>query len=132
MKELLAADYIRRAKIRAKIIKEFFKERDYADVIRVSQEIVELVEKAILLKMGIVPPKWHDVIDVILETKEKLPEEIGKKISKLRRGAKWLRSQREIAFYGDEDFLPLKEYTLKDAKKAYEIAKKFLEIAEKI
>jgi HEPN domain-containing protein len=50
----------------------------------------------------------------------------------LRRGAKWLRSQREIAFYGDEDFLPLKEYTLKDAKKAYEIAKKFLEIAEKI
>lgn len=132
MKEHLAADYIRRAKIRAKIIKEFFKERDYADVIRVSQEIVELVEKAILLKMGIVPPKWHEVIDVILETKEKLPEEISKKLSKLRRGAKWLRSQCEIAFYGDEDFLPLKEYTLKDAKKAHEIAKKFLEIAEKV
>jgi HEPN domain-containing protein len=51
---------------------------------------------------------------------------------KLRKDSKWLRSQREIAFYGDVDFIPIKDYTLKDARKAISIAEKFLGIIEKI
>ncbi len=128
----LADDYIKRAKLRFKILEEFLKEKDYADVIRISQEIVELIQKSILIRININPPKWHDTIDIILENKEKLPANISKKLAKLRKYSKWLRSQREIAFYGDFDFIPLKNYSLNDAKKAISLAKEFLEISDKI
>lgn len=126
----LAQDYYKRANLRLKVLKQFLEEEDFADVIRVSQEIVELVEKALLIKVGINPPKWHDVIDIILENKDKFPENIYKQLYELRRGSKWLRSQREISFYGDVDFIPLNEYTRDDAERAINIAKKFLEIAD--
>lgn len=38
----LARDYLKRAEIRLKLLKELFTEEDYADIIRLSQEIVEL------------------------------------------------------------------------------------------
>ncbi|MDW7972764.1 MAG: HEPN domain-containing protein [Thermodesulfovibrio sp.] len=128
----LSEDYLKRARLRLKILTEFLNEKDYADVIRTCQEIVELVQESILIKMGINPPKWHDVIDIILENRKKLPENIAHELSKLRKDSKWLRSQREIAFYGDVDFIPTKDYTLKDANKAISVAKKFLEISEKV
>lgn len=128
----LFEDHIKRAKLRFRILSEYLNEKDYADVIRTSQEIVELIQKAILIKIGIQPPKWHEVIDVILENKDKLSDDINRELVKLRKDSKWLRSQREIAFYGDVDFIPTKDYTLKDARKAISIAEKFLEIIEKI
>jgi len=128
----LFEDYIKRAKLRFRILNEFLKEKDYADVIRTCQEIVELVQKSILIKMNINPPKWHDVIDIILENRDRLPENIATALVRLRKDSKWLRAQREIAFYGDVDFIPTKDYTLKDANKAISIARKFLEISEKI
>lgn len=128
----LAQDYIKRAKLRFKVINEFLKEKDYADVIRICQEIVELAQKSILIKININPPKWHDVIDIILENKEKLPEDISNELAKMRKDSKWLRSQREIAFYGDMDFIPTKDYTIKDAQRAISIAGKFLEISEQL
>jgi len=128
----LAEDYIKRAKLRLKVLEEFFKEEDYADVIRISQEIVELAQKAMLILINISPPKWHDVIDILIANKEKLPEEVAQAIIKLRRGAKWLRSQREIAFYGDLDFIPTRDYSKKEALKALELAQKFLKLAEKL
>jgi HEPN domain-containing protein len=99
----LADDYIYRAKIRINILKEFLRVHDYSDTIREAQEVVELIQKAMLLRLGIDPPKWHDVIDIILENKEKLPSDLSQKLSFLRKDAKWLRTQREISFYSKED-----------------------------
>jgi HEPN domain-containing protein len=99
----LADDYIYRAKIRINILKEFLRVHDYSDTIREAQEVVELIQKAMLLRLGIDPPKWHDVIDIILENKEKLPTDLSQKLSSLRKDAKWLRTQREISFYSKED-----------------------------
>ncbi|MCX7726836.1 MAG: HEPN domain-containing protein [Chitinispirillaceae bacterium] len=130
--KLLITDYLKRAKLRFKILPQFLSENDYADVIRISQEIVELIEKAIVIKIGINPPKWHDVIDIIIENKDRIPKQTANAIAKLRSKAKWLRSQREIAFYGDDDFIPLREYSVKDAKSAMETAKRFIEIGDKI
>ncbi|WP_181406017.1 hypothetical protein [Thermodesulfovibrio sp. Kuro-1] len=42
-----------------------------------------------------------------------------------------MRSQREIAFYGAADFIPAKDYTLKEAKKAISVAEKILKISER-
>lgn len=128
----LFEDHIKRAKLRFRILNEYLNEKDYADVIRTSQEIVELIQKAILIKIGIKPPKWHEVIDIILENKEKLSDDINRELVKLRKDSKWLRSQREIAFYGDVDFIPTKDYSLQDARKAISTAEKFLGIIEKI
>ncbi|MCS7203263.1 MAG: HEPN domain-containing protein [Thermodesulfovibrio sp.] len=55
----LSEDYLKRAKLRLKILNEFLKEKDYADVIGISQKIVKLIQKSILLKIAINPPKWH-------------------------------------------------------------------------
>jgi hypothetical protein len=132
MSKELIEDYLKRAKIRLRFLEEFLKEKDYADVIRVSQEVVELAQKAILLKMGITPPKWHEVIDIILENREKLPQDVFLKLVELRRDSKWLRSQREIAFYGDVDFVPTKEYVPEDAQRAISVAKEFMDLASLI
>lgn len=129
-KNELYKDYVKRARLRYKILPQLIEENDYADVIRISQEIVELVEKAVLLKIGINPPKWHDVIDIIIENKEKIPDKIYSEILDLRKSAKWLRSQREISFYGDVDFIPFNEYSSDDAQRAMEVAKRFLMIIE--
>lgn len=130
--EELSISYIKRAKIRFRLINQFMDENDYADVIRESQEIVELIQKALLIKIGIEPPKWHDVIDIILENQSRFPEEVKEELKRLRRGSKWLRSQRELAFYGDMDFIPEKSYTLDDAEEAIDTVKGFLEIAKKV
>jgi len=128
----LAKDYIKRAKIRLNALDVFMKEKDYADVIRESQEIVELVQKAMLIRVGIVPPKWHDVIDVILENSEKFPEKIIKALKELKPVTKWLRSQREIAFYGQPDFIPTEDYTEDDAAQAYNLAVEYLKIYQEL
>jgi hypothetical protein len=82
--------------------------------------------------MGITPPKWHEVIDIILENREKLPQDVFLKLVELRRDSKWLRSQREIAFYGDVDFVPTKEYVPEDAQRAISVAKEFMDLASLI
>ena len=130
--EALAQNYFKRCKIRVEILEEFFRKKAFSDVIREAQEVVELLEKAILIKMGINPPKWHDVIDVIIEHKEELPEKVKKEIIELKNDCKYLRSQRELAFYGEADFIPDDFYSEEDAKKAIEIAQKMLRITEKI
>jgi len=128
----LAESYLKRCRIRVEILEEFLKRKAYADVIRESQEIIELLEKAILIKLGIDPPKWHDVIDIVIEHIKKLSKEIKKEILSFRNYLKYLRTQREIAFYGEADFIPDDVYSKKDAEKAVEVTKKFLKITEKI
>ena len=128
----LAESYLKRCRIRIEILEEFLKRKAYADVIREAQEIIELLEKAILIEIGIDPPKWHDVIDIVIEHIKKLSKEIKKEILSLRNYLKYLRTQREIAFYGDADFIPDDFYSEEDAKKAIEIARKMLEITEEI
>lgn len=122
----LAQDYFKRAKVRLKALQVLVEARDYPDVIRESQEIIKLLQKAILIVMGIQPPKWHDTIDIILENKDKLPPEAIKMLETLRRDSKWLRSQREIAFYGEADFLPLEGYSDEDTKRAVNLVNGYL------
>ncbi len=127
---LLTEDYIKRAKIRLALLDSFLKAEDYADVIRESQEVIELLQKAILLKMGILPPKWHDVIDIIIENADKLPADLSEGIRDIRSQCKWLRSQREVSFYGEMDFIPSKDYTVQDAQRAINIAKRFSDLVD--
>lgn len=123
---------MKKAITRLKALDLFFKEGDYSDVVREAQEIVELSQKAILRYVGIDPPKWHDVGGIILEHADKFPEGLHKELEEIARISKWLRKERELAFYGDIDFIPTEEYTEKDALKAMNGAKKVVDVALRI
>ncbi len=130
--EELANSYLRRAKIRCEILKEYLRREDYADVIREAQEAVELIQKALLIKIGVQPPKWHDVGKIIEEHLEEYPKHVRDRLKELNRKAKWLRTQREIAFYGDMDVIPEEIYKKEDALEAISIAEGYLSIAYSI
>ncbi|HRR96903.1 MAG TPA: HEPN domain-containing protein, partial [Candidatus Ratteibacteria bacterium] len=74
----LINSYLERAKIRRDLLKHLMLKKDYSDVIRESQEIVELIEKAILIYLDVNPPKWHDTIDLLISHAKKLPSEVRK------------------------------------------------------
>lgn len=112
----LSQDYFFRAKIRVKALNTLYRARGYADVVRESQEIVELVLKAVLRQIAIEPPHWHDVGSILIENKHKLPTSFVKKLPKITKISKELRRERELAFYGDDDYIPSNEYTSKQAK----------------
>ncbi len=118
----LARSYIFKAEKRLKILKILYDEEDYSDVIRESQEIVELLLKGLLRSAGIEPPKYHDVSRFILEHRDRFPEITQEEIEKICKISRDLRKERELAFYGDIDFIPTEEYTSHDAEQAMESA----------
>lgn len=128
MQEKLAEDYFKRAKIRRKIIFELLKEKDYADVVRESQEIVELVLKGLLILYGIEFPKAHDIGKIINENIDAFPQNIREKAPILSKISKTLRKDRELSFYGTEDIIPLEYYTLEDAEESIAMVDEVLSV----
>lgn len=119
----LAKSYLIKATKRLKILSILKEDEAYSDVIRESQEIVELSLKGMLREVGVEPPRWHDVGSLIIKFKKKFPEEVSKNAERLASISKWLRKEREFAFYGEADFIPTEEYDLEDAERAISDAK---------
>ena len=128
----LAQSYLKKATDRLDILDLLLKKGAFSDVIREAQEIVELALKGMLRSVGIEPPKIHDVGGLLLEHKEKFPKSISKNLGRLARISKKLRKERELAFYGDIDFIPTEEYTRQDARRASAEAKFVAEIAGRL
>lgn len=130
--ESLAQSYLRKAENRLKVLNVFFKEKDYSDVVREAQEIVELCLKGMLRAVGIEPPKIHDVGGLLIEHKNKFHAKVASQVDKLSEISKRLRKERELAFYGDIDFIPTEEYTIGDARLAIKEAKVVVRAAQKV
>ncbi len=120
----LGADYVRRAKARLAALDALFAARSWADVVRESQEVVELALKGLLRVAGIEPPRIHDVSEVLTAERARLPEAIQPHVDALAQGSRTLRRDRELAFYGAEDLTPSGFYTRQDAISARDIARK--------
>ena len=114
----LAADYLHRAEIRLKAIHVLAEEKSWADVVRESQEVVEITLKALLRMSRIEVPRIHDVSPVLEQNQDRLPAKIMEHLSELMRISKSLRRDRELAFYGSEDLTPSEFYTETDATTA--------------
>lgn len=114
----LAADYIKRAKIRLEAVQLLLKRKSYPDVVREAQEVVELALKALLRKYGIEPPRLHDVSGILLAEQARLPAAVQASTAELVRISKSLRRDRELAFYGSEDLTPSEFYSEEDATTA--------------
>lgn len=120
----LSADYVRRAKARLAAVDALFTEKSWADVVRESQEVVELALKGLLRAVGIDPPRIHDVSDVLIAERPRFPATIQQDLDMLAAGSRTLRRDRELAFYGAEDLTPSGFYTQEDAVSAREIARR--------
>ncbi|MGB8853420.1 MAG: HEPN domain-containing protein [Pirellulales bacterium] len=119
----LGADYIRRARARLAAVDALFAAQSWADVVRESQEVVELALKGLLRVAGIEPPRIHDVSEVLMAEKSRLPQAVQRHVETLATGSRTLRRDRELAFYGAEDLTPSGFYTRDDAAAAREIAR---------
>ena len=119
----LAQDYVRRAEARLRALDVLFEAESWADVVRESQEVVELALKALLRSAGIDPPRIHDVGELLLAERARMPAEVIPDLGRLAEASRTLRRDRELAFYGAEDFTPSAFYKRADADGARDAAR---------
>lgn len=122
----LARDYFIRAQKRLKAVAVLFEQAAYADVVRESQEIVELVLKAVLRRFGIAVPFSHEPSQSFVDNAQRLPTDLQACIPRWREVSKRLRRDRELAFYGSEDVTPSTFYGQADAIEAKAMAEEIV------
>ena len=114
----LARDYVQRATVRLEAVRVLYDARSWADVVRESQEIVELALKGLLRAYGVDPPRIHDVSEILLAERQRLPDGLRADVERLAEVSRQLRRDRELAFYGAEDLTPSGFYSEADAERA--------------
>jgi len=82
------------------------------------------------MAVGIEPPKQHDVGQLLLQHRDRLPAPVAAVTDRLAAISRRLRKEREFAFYGDEDFIPTEEYTREEAAAALDDARFVVELLE--
>lgn len=118
----LGSSYIERARGRLPFLRQMQAAGLHADVVRESQEVVELALKGLLRVVGLDPPKEHDVSKFMTQERRRLPKVIVEHLREIRRMSKRLRRERELAFYGGDDFVPSDEYDAEDSTEAIQFA----------
>jgi len=128
----LARSYLDKARVRLKALAVLRDEGGYSDVVREGQELVELALKGMLRAVGIEPPKFHDVGGLLVEHRAKFAPGVGDRLDRAAQISKRLRRERELAFYGDIDFVPTEEYTAADGVRAYDDAAWIVALADEV
>lgn len=126
----LIKDYLTRATHRLAAVELLMERKSYADVVRESQELVELCLKAILRANKIEVPRLHDVSDLLIEAKDKITPALKPHVQQLAKISRSLRRDRELAFYGSEDLTPSDFYREEDAKEALTYAQWVLSVCQ--
>lgn len=111
----LARDYFHRAAIRRAVLDLLNEAAAYADVVREAQELVELSLKGMLRSVGVDPPKWHDVGEILVAQSSLMPAGVRSDLPDLARISRRLRKEREQAFYGEIDLIPGQCYDAEQA-----------------
>ena len=119
----LAEDHLKRASARLAALDVLFDRASWADVVRESQEVVELALKGLLRACGVEPPRIHDVADVLVAERARLPPGVESHVDRLAGISRQLRRDRELAFYGAEDLTPSTFYRESDAVLARDSAR---------
>ncbi len=128
----LARSYLKKASDRLVILDVLLQKGGYSDVVREAQELVELALKGMLRAIGIEPPKLHDVGGLLIEHRSRFSQVVQGRLEELAKISKRLRKERELAFYGDVDFIPTEEYSIDDARRAQQDAETVLRAARQV
>lgn len=126
----LAGDHVRRATARLSALDALYAAESWADVVRESQEVLDLSLKGLLRAHGVEPPRVHDVSDVLIEPSDRLPHELRSHLGELTEASRRLRLSRELAFNGAEDLTPSDFYSRDDATTARGSARRVVELVE--
>ena len=126
----LATDYLLRAGHRLAAVELLYQRQAYADVVREAQEAIELALKGLLRRAKVEVPRLHDVGQLLIEQREKLPTSLQLHAEQLAKISKQMRRDRELAFYGTEDLTPSDFYQEEDAKKALEDARWIISLVQ--
>ena len=126
----LAKSYLAKARARLKALAVLRDEGAHSDVVREAQELVDLALKAMLRSVGVEPPKLHDVSTLLVEHRARFVADVGERLGRAAEISQRLRHDRELAFYGDIDFIPTEQYSGADAVRAFEDAAWILRLAE--
>lgn len=116
----LAKAYFKKFLIRTEILPEYHKRQAYSDVIRESQEALELFIKGLLRVIGAEPSHTHDPGKELHVVSARVPGPFQPHTENLVRWSKLLRKERELSFYGAADFIPTEEYEEGEARRALE------------
>lgn len=114
----LAVDYLKRSRLRVHAVEALIAAGDFADAVREAQETVELAVKAVLKLKGLAYPRAHDVARLLRDASITGPLLSAEEVGRMEQASKTLRRDRELAFYGDEDVVPLEYYERSDADAA--------------
>ncbi len=128
----LAQSYLLKAQTRLSVLELLMAREAYSDVVREAQEAVELALKAMLRQVGIEPPKWHDVGEILVEHQDRFPASVADHVDRLATVSAWLRKEREPSMYGDIDFIPTERYSSGDGQRAFEDARFVIGMAERV
>lgn len=79
-----------------------------------------------LRAVGIDPPKWHDVGQIMLEHADKFPPAVQAELPEFAILSRRLRRDREAAFYGDTDLIPEQVFDRAAAQQALDDARRML------
>ncbi len=120
-KDRLTQAYLDKAKVRLEALSLHKEKKAFSDVVREAQELVERLLKAVLRALGVDFPKIHDV-GRVLGYAAHLPRNFTDHLREIQRISKRLRKERELSFYGAEDFIPTEEYDAEDAEQAIQDA----------
>ncbi len=103
-------------------------------MVREAQECVELLTKAALRYVGIEPPKWHDVGEILERNKGRFPKWFQEKIDEIVGISSALRRKRELSFYGDEEGgkSPYELFYEQDAQEAFEGVERIYNLCERL
>lgn len=130
--ESLARSYLVKAQKRLKALAVLRDEGAHSDVVREAQELVELALKGMLRAVGIEPPKYHDVGGLLIEHGSRFTPDVRAELGRAAEISKRLRRERELAFYGDVDFIPTEQYSAADGERAYSEAAWVVELAGRV
>ncbi len=128
--ESLARSYLVKAEKRLKALATLRDEDAHSDVVREAQELVELALKGMLRAVGVEPPKFHDVGGLLVEHGAKFVPAVRERLPRAAEISRRLRRERELALYGDIDFIPTEQYSAPDAQRAYDEAAWVLALAQ--
>lgn len=125
----LSRAYLAKARLRLEVLQLLANREGWSDLVREAQELVELACKAMLRHVGIDPPRLHDVGPVLLAEQQRFRAHLRERIQSLADDSQWLRAQRELAFYGDVEWIPTERYGPVDGARALAAAEAALELA---
>jgi HEPN domain-containing protein len=130
--EELSLAYLTKARLRMEMLRLLADREGWSDLVREAQELVELATKAMLRQVGIDPPRLHDVGPVLLAEMQRFPPPFHDRIPRLAGESQWLRAQRELAFYGDVEWIPTERYGPADGERALAAADLALQLTEEL